>query len=59
MKGWTQADLARAVNRDPSTISKIESGLVIGNAPTMKEIADALGIPMNDFVVDESDGNAA
>ncbi len=53
MKGWTQAHLARVIGKDPSTISKIESGLIEGNPPTMKLIADVLGLSMEDILVEE------
>jgi transcriptional regulator with XRE-family HTH domain len=55
IKGWTQADLAARIGKDPSTVSKIETGLVVGNAPTMKRIADELGIPIEDFLQDETE----
>jgi transcriptional regulator with XRE-family HTH domain len=53
LKGLTQADLARAIERDPATISKIEKGLIQGAAPTMKRIADVLEIPMEDLLLEE------
>lgn len=56
IRGWTQTDLARAIDKDPSTVSKIESGLVEGHPPTMKQIADILNIPMEQFL---EDGTAA
>ena len=51
MRGWTKAQLAKAVERDPATISRIESGQFVGNPPTMKRIADVLNIPMEEFIL--------
>jgi transcriptional regulator with XRE-family HTH domain len=59
IRGWTQADLARAIDKDPSTVSKIENGTVIGNAPTMKTISDVLNIPMEEFLITETSGGNA
>jgi transcriptional regulator with XRE-family HTH domain len=59
IKGWTQAQLARAIGKDPSTISKIENGEVEGNPPTMKAIADVLNLPMEELLVEESEAKTA
>lgn len=53
LKGWTKADLARVIDKDPSTISKIENGDLIGHPGTMKAIADALNIPMEELLIEE------
>lgn len=52
MRGWTQSQLAKAVSKDPGTISKIVSGRIMGNPPTMKAIADVLGIPMEELIIE-------
>lgn len=46
LRGWTKTELARRIKKDPSTISLIERGKVIGRPATMKAIADALKISM-------------
>lgn len=49
-KGWTQADLARAVEKSPQAIEKIENGRVNPTAYTLFEIAEALKVPLTELV---------
>lgn len=53
LKGWTQAELARAIGKDPSTVSKIEARELNGHPGTMKDIADVLNIPMEELLLEE------
>ena len=45
-KGWSQADLARACNKDRQAIEKIESGKVNATIFSLYEISIALGVPL-------------
>jgi putative transcriptional regulator len=49
-KDWTQADLARAVEKSPQAIEKIENGRVNPTAYTLFEIAIALEVPLSELV---------
>ena len=53
-RGWSQIDLARLIKSHSSLISKIEGGHTNGSPRTIRAIADALGIPMEEFIVSES-----
>jgi ribosome-binding protein aMBF1 (putative translation factor) len=53
IKGWTQADLAARIGKDASTVCKIEAGQIVGNPPTMKRIAEELGIPIEELIAEE------
>lgn len=46
-KGWSQADLARACNKDRQAIEKLENGKVNPTLYTMLEIANALEISLS------------
>ena len=41
-KGWSQADLARACNKDRQAIEKLENGKVNPTLYTLLEVANAL-----------------
>lgn len=45
-KGWSQADLARACNKDRQAIEKLENGKVNPTLYTLHEIASALEISL-------------
>jgi putative transcriptional regulator len=49
-KGWTQADLARAAEKSPQAIEKIENGRVNPTAYTLFEIARALEVHLSELV---------
>jgi DNA-binding XRE family transcriptional regulator len=51
--GWTQAKLAKRIDRDPSTICAIENGRFEPSPTTMKRIAEELGLDMEDLVLEE------
>jgi len=48
-KGWSQRDLAFACNKEPQSIERIENGKSNPTAFYLKELADALEIPVSDF----------
>lgn len=50
VKGWTFSKLAKEIGEHPSTVSRIERG-ENQNPETVKKIADALGIPMEELVL--------
>jgi len=49
-KGWTQADLARAAEKSPQAIEKIENGRVNPTAYTLFEISSALEVQLSELV---------
>ncbi len=49
-KGWSQADLARAAEKSPQAIEKIENGKVNSSIYTLHEIAHALGVSLSTLV---------
>ncbi len=49
-KGWSQADLARACNKDRQAIEKLENGKVNPTLYTLYEIATALEISLSKLV---------
>jgi len=49
-KGWTQADLARACNKDRQAIEKLENGRVNPTLYTLLEIANALEVSLSELV---------
>ena len=49
-KGWSQADLARACNKDRQAIEKIENGKVNATIFSLFEISKALEIPLSQLV---------
>jgi len=49
-KGWSQADLARACNKDRQAIEKIENGKVNATIFSLFEISKALEIPLSELV---------
>ena len=48
--GLTQTELAERLKRPQSFVSKIESGERLLDFLELKEICDAVGIPLTDFV---------
>jgi transcriptional regulator with XRE-family HTH domain len=51
VKGWSQSRLATFCDIKQSTISYIEAGKT-NNPETIKKIADALGLNMEDLIID-------
>ena len=49
-KGWSQADLARACNKDRQAIEKIENGKVNATIFSLFEISKALQISLSEMV---------
>ena len=49
-KGWTQADLARACEKDRQAIEKIENGKVNVTIYSLMEIAEALEVSLMKIV---------
>lgn len=49
-KGWSQADLARACNKDRQAIEKLENGKVNPTLFTLLEVANALEISLSKLV---------
>lgn len=49
-KGWSQADLARACNKDRQAIEKLENGRVNPTLYTLLEIANALEVSLPELV---------
>ncbi|WP_107495389.1 helix-turn-helix transcriptional regulator [Thalassobius sp. I31.1] len=48
-KGWTQPQLAEAIDKAFETISNIERGKTAPNFSTLYDIANVLGLPMREF----------
>lgn len=53
IKGWSKDKLAQIADVDPKTITNVERGDG-GNPATIKAIADALGIPMRELLIEEA-----
>lgn len=49
-KGWSQADLARACNKDRQAIEKIENGKVNATIFSLFEISKGLEISLSELV---------
>ena len=49
-KGWTQADLAKACDKDPQSIERVENGKINASIYYLFEIAIALDVPLSDLV---------
>ncbi len=49
-KGWSQADLARACNKDRQAIEKIENGKVNTTIFSLYEISQALEVSLAELV---------
>lgn len=57
-RGLTQAKLAELIGRLPNAVSALECGKNLPTLDTLDRIAEALGVPMRDFLapVEEADG---
>jgi putative transcriptional regulator len=49
-KNWSQADLARACFKDPQSVERLENGKINPSIFYLKEIADALEIPVSQLL---------
>ena len=49
-KGWSQADLARACNKDRQSIERIENGKVAPSLYSLYEISKALGVATSKLI---------
>jgi transcriptional regulator with XRE-family HTH domain len=49
-KGWSQADLARAAEKSPQAIEKIENGKVNSSIYSLQEIANSLSVSLSTLV---------
>jgi len=49
-KGWTQADLARATEKSPQAIEKLENGKVNPTLYSLLEVAKALDVSLSTLV---------
>jgi len=59
VRGWTKAELARRIQKKPSTITQIEQGVFSPLPTTMKRIAEELGLKMEDLILEEGNESAA
>lgn len=50
-KGWSQAELARACNKDRQAIEKIENGKVNPTIFSLYEIAEGLGADVRELLI--------
>jgi transcriptional regulator with XRE-family HTH domain len=48
-RGWSQTQLARAIDMHRTTISAVESGTRNHDLHTIQKIADALGVPIGEI----------
>ena len=53
-KGWSRTRLARAIKKTPQAISLMEKGRIQPTPETMKKIATALGLPMEELVIPDA-----
>jgi len=53
--GFTQDQLARAIDRTSATISNIERDIFKPNATTLERIAEALAIPVSELITSPGD----
>lgn len=49
-KGWSQRDLAFECGKEPQSIERVENGKSNPTAYYLKEVADALGVPISDIL---------
>jgi ribosome-binding protein aMBF1 (putative translation factor) len=57
VRGWTKAKLATVAGINPSTVRRVEEAEYL-TPQTVKKIADALGLTMEELVLDEEEGAA-
>lgn len=53
-KGWDQAALAKEVDVDPSTVSRIEAGRSEPSLGTLRRLASALGARVEELLMEHS-----
>ena len=49
-KGWAQSELSRNGDKDRQSIERLENGKINPSAFYLKEIADGLGVPINELL---------
>lgn len=49
-KGWSQSELSRHCDKDRQSIERLENGKINPSAFYLKEIADGLGIPLEELL---------
>lgn len=49
-KGWSQSELSRNCDKDRQSIERLENGKINPSAFYLKEIADGLGVPINELL---------
>lgn len=49
-KGWSQSELSRNCEKDRQSIERLENGKINPSAFYLKEIADGLGVPINELL---------
>lgn len=49
-KGWSQSDLARALQKDRQAIEKLENGKVNPTLFSLQHVAETLGISLSELV---------
>jgi ribosome-binding protein aMBF1 (putative translation factor) len=54
LKGWNKAFLAKIIEVDPAVIGRVEKGENT-NVVTVKKMADALGLTMEDLLIEDED----
>lgn len=52
-RGWTKAELATASGVSERVVGRIERGGYLPQAITVKRIADSLGVPVDDILIDD------
>lgn len=55
----TQTDLGNAMGSDKSAVSRLENGVKLPNLTTLKNVADALDVPIATFFVEEKEQDLA
>ena len=58
LKGWSKSTLAGKTGVNPSTISNVLAGKT-SNVETLKKIADALGLEMEEIYIEEEEAKTA
>lgn len=49
-KGWTQADLANACDKDPQSIERVENGKINASIFYLYQISTALDLSLNELL---------
>lgn len=49
-KGWSQSDLAKACDKEPQSIERVENGKINPSIFYLFQIAKALNVPLDELV---------